>query len=734
MVGKTFPKVSKNPNKDSLSLELEKNDWERTFDSVPDLIAILDNQYRIVSANRAMTQQLGVTLEKIIGQLCYRCIHGLDEPPDFCPHTQTIKDGNEHVAEVHEPRIGGDFIVSVTPIKDEKGQNIGSVHIARNVTNRKKTEEALRHSEELYRTIFDNSDDGFILVEPLYDENTEACDFRLLKANLAYERQTGRKIATIEGKRAKEIAPNLELEWIKISGEVAKTGKPARRESYNERTERYYEAQYFPFAKGQIGILFRDVTERKKIEQVLKENQKKYQDLTETTNDFIWEMDTSGRYTYCSPQMEQMWGLKPAEMIGKTPFDLMPPDEKEKAIEFFKETQSIPKPFSGLQTTAYDSKCRLIYLETNGVPFFDDHGKLLGFRGMTRDVTERKKADGKIRKSEERLRVLTDSLPEIIFETDIAGRIIYANKRGFEITGYTEKDLAKKIPVFSLIAPQDKKKALKHFIKTLNNQLSPDNEFVAVRKDGTTFPSIIVTSVIVENERPIGLRGVIIDITERKKAEQSVLESEAKYRELVNLLPEMVFEIDANRNVVFANARALELTGYSMEDFKKGFEANNLVAPEDKERSKENMKQMFAGNIRQSNEYMFMRKDGTHFPVSLSSAPIIRDGKTIGARGVAIDITQRKKLEKQLHTQERLAAIGATAGMVGHDIRNPLQAIAGDVYLLKKDFESLTDIETKNDVKTSLNGIEKNVEYINKIVGDLQDFARPSTPTLKKPT
>ena len=126
----------------------------------------------------------------------------------------------------------------------------------------------------------------------------------------------------------------------------------------------------------------------------------------------------------------------------------MPPDEKEKAIELFKETQSIPKPFSGLQTTAYDSKCRLIYLETNGVPFFDDHGKLLGFRGMTRDVTERKKADGKIRKSEERLRVLTDSLPEIIFETDITGRIIYANKRGFEITGYTEKDLATKIPVF----------------------------------------------------------------------------------------------------------------------------------------------------------------------------------------------------------------------------------------------------------------------------------------------
>ena len=99
-----------------------------------------------------------------------------------------------------------------------------------------------------------------------------------------------------------------------------------------------------------------------------------------------------------------------------------------------------------------------------------------------------------------------------------------------------------------------------------------------------------------------------------------------------------------------------------------------------------------------------------------------------GISVVATDVTERKKLEKQLQDNERLAAIGATAGMVGHDIRNPLQAITGDVYLAKSELTSLQDSDEKKNTLESLQEIEKNVDYINKIVADLQDFARPLKP------
>ncbi len=103
-------------------------------------IAILDNSHKIVRANRAMAEQLGVKPEQAIGLSCYKCVHGTELPPEFCPHAKTLEDGKEHVAEVHEPRLGGDFIVSTTPIRDEQGRVTGSVHVARNITERKKAE------------------------------------------------------------------------------------------------------------------------------------------------------------------------------------------------------------------------------------------------------------------------------------------------------------------------------------------------------------------------------------------------------------------------------------------------------------------------------------------------------------------------------------------------------------------------------------------------------------------
>lgn len=199
---------------------------------------------------------------------------------------------------------------------------------------------------------------------------------------------------------------------------------------------------------------------------------------------------------------------------------------------------------------------------------------------------------------EERYSDLANSLPEIVLETDINGKLVFANKNGFEITGYTQEDLAKGIDIISLISPQDRKKAIEHFRKTLKNKPSLDNEFEITKKDGSTFPAIIVASSIVENKRPVGLRGLVIDITERKK------------------------------------------------------------------------------------------------------------------------------LEKQMQDQERFAAIGATAGMVGHDIRNPLQTIVSELFLGRQTMAEAKGKDTKEALE-SIDMIQEQVDYIDKIVSDLQDYARP---------
>ncbi len=134
-------------------------DWGYTFDAVPDLIAILDTEYRVVNANRAMAERLGVTPEECIGLTCYRAIHGTAEPPSFCPHRQLLKDEVEHTAEVCEDRLGGYFIVSVSPLHDSEGKLIGSIHVARDINERKQEEHRIhrynRILEEINR-IFSN--------------------------------------------------------------------------------------------------------------------------------------------------------------------------------------------------------------------------------------------------------------------------------------------------------------------------------------------------------------------------------------------------------------------------------------------------------------------------------------------------------------------------------------------------------------------------------------------------
>ena len=125
-----------------------KQEWESTFDAVPDLIAILDNHHRILRVNKPMAKRLGLTPEAVVGKLCYECIHGTDSPPDFCPHAKYLSEGGEHTEEIYDERLGGHFCVSVSPLLDPGGEYFGVVHVARDINQRKQAEERLRESTQ----------------------------------------------------------------------------------------------------------------------------------------------------------------------------------------------------------------------------------------------------------------------------------------------------------------------------------------------------------------------------------------------------------------------------------------------------------------------------------------------------------------------------------------------------------------------------------------------------------
>jgi len=130
-----------------------KDEWERTFDAVPDLIMLLDREHRIIRANKAMAAKLGVTPSEAVGNFCYKMVHGAQSPPNYCPDCELLKDGRSHTVKVCEEHLGGDFSVSVSPLHDRDGQLVGSIHVFQDVTEHKRMEQALGRERRTFQVI-----------------------------------------------------------------------------------------------------------------------------------------------------------------------------------------------------------------------------------------------------------------------------------------------------------------------------------------------------------------------------------------------------------------------------------------------------------------------------------------------------------------------------------------------------------------------------------------------------
>ena len=149
-----------------------------------------------------------------------------------------------------------------------------------------------------------------------------------------------------------------------------------------------------------------DITERKRVEEALRESEEKFRSLVETTSDWIWETDADGVYTYASPQVRKFLGYEPGEVLGRKPFEFMPTDESARIWSEFSRMAKERKPFVSLENVNIRKDGRRVVLETSGVPRFDRRGNLLGYRGIDRDITDRKRAEEVLKRSHDELELL----------------------------------------------------------------------------------------------------------------------------------------------------------------------------------------------------------------------------------------------------------------------------------------------------------------------------------------
>ena len=190
-----------------------------------------------------------------------------------------------------------------------------------------------------------------------------------------------------------------------LKGEITPGGREVR---YMTRDGRSLDVLLFAsrltVAGKIVGSLasVHDITDRKRMESALRESEAKFQNLVETVSDLVWEVDRNGIYTYVSPKVKDILGYAPEELLGKTPFDLMPAFEARRVAETFRAVSERAEPFQGLENINRHRDGHFVVIETSGAPVFDAEGRFQGYRGVDRDIGERKRAEEKLRISEER--------------------------------------------------------------------------------------------------------------------------------------------------------------------------------------------------------------------------------------------------------------------------------------------------------------------------------------------
>ncbi|WP_020677881.1 PAS domain S-box protein [Geopsychrobacter electrodiphilus] len=497
-----------------------------------------------------------------------------------------------------------------------------------------------------------------------------------------------------------------------------------------------------------------DITERKQAEQTLRDSESRYRNLIETTLDWVWEVDENAVYTYVSPRAFAIIGYQPEELIGKTPFDLMAPEEAKRVASLFAPLVASQQAIINLENTYIHKDGHLVVLETSGVPVMDAEGKLCGYRGLDRDITERKQAEQALRDSENRYRNIVETTRDWVWEVDENLTYTYVSPRGYAITGYQPAELIGKTP-FDLMAPEEAKRVASLFAPLSAAQQAMINlENTRLHKDG--HPIVFESSgvpVIDDEGKLCGYRGIDRDITERKLAQAELLESELAYRTLSQNLPGMVYRVFVREKgrMQFYNAMPAQMTGYAADELTTGTVCSiePLILDEDRPGVGAEVKRAIAEKSAFVVEYRLKHKDGGIRWMSENGMPVYGpDGAPFYIDGVIFDITEQKQVEEQIRKlneeledrvrertqqlldaqeelvrKEKLALLGQVAGSVGHELRNPLGVMNNAIYFLQTVL-----MDADETTREYLEIIKTEIADADRIVSDLLDSVRTKPP------
>jgi len=473
---------------------------------------------------------------------------------------------------------------------------------------------------------------------------------------------------------------------------------------------------------GLIGVA-KDITERKHSEESLLKLKK----AVDNSGEVIFLTDKEGVFTFANSAFTSIYGFTADEIVGKaTPRILKGGLEEDNYYKLFWETLKGGKEKrSELVNKKKDGT--LINVEISATPIFDEKNNIIGYLGIQRDITARKRAEEEITMLAHSLR----SINECVSITDMENKILFVNESFLKTYGYDENELVGKN--ITIVRSLDKAPELVGEILPATLRGGWKGELRNKRKDGSEFPIYLSTTIINDkDDKSLGLIGVANDITKRKLAEETLKKSEESYRFIVESTNAVIYHLKySTMKYDYINPAIEKLTGYTPEEINEiGFK--NIIVKINRYHVENVNIDLIVANREQGitsewqADYQVRTKDGRLIWLSDHSYPWLDEtGNLIGGIGILEDITERKRIEKELiESKEKAESANklkdAFINNISHEIRTPLNGIVGLSSLIK---ESYSQYMVEDDASL-FTGIDDSAQRIIRTVDMILNFSR----------
>jgi PAS domain S-box-containing protein/putative nucleotidyltransferase with HDIG domain len=664
-------------------LSASQADLQVIFDGVLDGIVLFDKTGKVIRANKSVLENSGLAEEDIVGR-------NFDDlgilAPESAEAVQSVakellagKDLDNLELDVHT-KSGKILRVEarITVLKRD-GEMVGAIAVLRDISYRKQAEDALRQQERYFKALIERTSDAIAVVDrngkPKY--LSPSCEHMLgYSMQDVDEEGTGSASEYVHpddiGAMRERFAHLLEAEGASSLDEV--------RVRHKDGDWRVVEATSTnllndPSVEG-IVVNLRDITDRQQADVALKESEKRYRLLADNASDVIWIMNMDMRLTYVSPSVVGLCGYTSEEIVSQTLQEILTSPSFDSATKAWTEEQAEEdKGFKDLHRSRVlqlEMNCKngsTVWIEVKASFLRDDEGKAIGVLGVARDIAERRKAQQSVEESEKRYRLLSDNVSDVIWTMDMKMRLTYISPSVNRLRGYTVDEILV-APAEESFTPESALVARKSIEKLLkaNDALTGQGErrtstveLEMQCKGGSTVWTETRLSLVGGTEgQPVGLIGITRDITERKKTEKALQESEKRYRLLAENVSDVIWVTDLNTRPIYVSPSVERLLGYTVDEaISAGMD--KMVTRESGRQATERMakalslirqdpkKVLKPGNI----ELEFKRKDGSTIWVDTTVA-VVRDanGQPVEFMGVLHDITERKKSEKAVSESE----------------------------------------------------------------------------------